>query len=209
MTTAADTLTLLRHLLRLTTTPRTGWVDRGVPRDRVESIADHVLMTTLIGWLTADEALDRDRVLKMALVHDLAEAITGDPPPYNRAALPSPDDPDALREFFSRQHVRTRADKAAKDRVENEALETLRQLMPEPAGDEIVALWREYESQQTPEARFAKDLDRFEAFLQARSYARAYPDLPFDGFTDMARHEITNPTLATLRDALLDEEGDQ
>lgn len=32
---------------------RTGWVDRGVPPDEVESVADHSLLTALIGWIVA------------------------------------------------------------------------------------------------------------------------------------------------------------
>ncbi len=160
-------------------------------------------MTALIGWITADEALDRDRVLKLALVHDLAEAITGDPPPYDRNDVPPASDPDAIRVFFSQRHVRPAAHKVAKDRAEGIALERLRQLMPEGVGTEITQLWNEYEAQETPEACFVKDLDRFEAFLQARDYAARHPDLPFDGFTRMAEQELHDPTLIALRDAIL------
>ena len=202
------TLTLLRHLLALKTTPRTGWRDRGVPAAETESIADHVLLTALLGWVTAPPKLDRDRVLKLALVHDLAEAITGDPPPYDPADVPAPDDPAALREFFGRRHVRPPDAKAAKTRAESEAMATLRALMGADVAREIGALWEEYEAQASPEARYVKDLDRFEAFLQSRDYATRYPELPFEGFTDMARQEIDDPALAALRDALFAAEDD-
>lgn len=197
---------LLWRLLTLKTTRRTGWLDRGVPPEETESVADHVLMAALIGWLTADPALDRDRVVKLLLVHDLAEAITGDPPPYDRADVPSRDEPEALRAFFSRRHVRSVESKAAKDAREAEAMATLRALMPGDPGDEIVALWKDYEAQQTPEARFAKDLDRFEAFVQARAYARQHPELPLGGFTRMALEELESPVLIALRDVILAEE---
>jgi len=193
---------LLDHLLKLKSTHRTGWLDRGVPPSETESVADHILMATLIGWLTADPELDRDRLIKLLLVHDLAEVITGDPPPYDRADIPV-DDEAALRDFFSRRHVRSAEDKAAKDAREAEAMATLRELMPDDAGDEIVSLWKEYEAQETPEARFAKDIDRFEAFVQARAYARRHPGLPLSGFTKMAQEEIESPALIALRDAIL------
>lgn len=193
---------LLDHLLKLKSTHRTGWLDRGVPPSETESVADHILMATLIGWLTADPELDRDRLIKLLLVHDLAEVITGDPPPYDRADIPV-DDEAALRDFFSRRHVRSAEDKAAKDAREAEAMATLRELMPDDAGDEIVSLWKEYEAQETPEARFAKDIDRFEAFVQARAYARRHPGLPLSGFTKMAEEEIESPALIALRDAIL------
>lgn len=207
MTSPDNTVRLLRQMLALKSTPRTGWLDRGVSPAETESIADHILMTTLIGWIAADPSLDRDRVLKLALVHDLAEAITGDPPPYSRADVPPASDPEALRSFFSRRHVRSDEDKAAKDRAEGEALERLRVLMPAKIGEEIVTLWHEYETEATPEARFVKDVDRFEAFLQARAYAQRYPELPFDGFTQMAEHELRSPVLIALRDAILAEEA--
>jgi putative hydrolase of HD superfamily len=194
---------LLGHLLTLKTTHRTGWLVRGVPPGDTESVADHVLMTALIGWLTADPALDRDRLIKMVLVHDLAEAITGDPPPYDRADVPPRDEPEALHDFFSRRHVRSAENKAAKDAREARAMATLRELMPDDAGDEVLALWEEYEAQATPEARFAKDLDRFEAFAQARAYARRHPGLPLSGFTKMAQEELETPALIALRDAIL------
>jgi putative hydrolases of HD superfamily len=199
-------VTLFGHLLKLKSIRRTGWLDRGVPPEETESVAEHVLMATLIGWLTAPSALDRDRVVKLLLVHDLAEVVTGDPPPYDRADVPPRDEPEALRDFFSRRHVRTAENKAAKDAREGEAMETLRALMPDDPGDDIVTLWNEYEAQQTPEARFAKDLDRFEAFVQARDYARRHPGLPLSGFTKMALEELESPELIALRDAMLAEE---
>lgn len=203
MSAANDRVELLRHLLRLKSTHRTGWLDRGLPEAETESVADHILLTTLLGWLTADDALDRDRVLKLTLVHDLAEAITGDPPPYDRDDVPPGDDDDAVRAFFSRRHVRSDEDKQAKGVRELAAMDELTCLMPEDVATEIAGLWREYERQMTPEARFAKDLDRFEAFVQARAYQAQHPDLPLSGFTKMALEELEHPTLVALRDAIL------
>ena len=203
---APETIALLRQLLRLKSTPRTGWIDRGVPPEKVESIADHILMTALVGWLTAPGDLDRDKVLKLAIVHDLAEAITGDPPPYNRADVPPPSAPEALRTFFSRPHVRPADEKIAKDLAETEALQSMSNVMPDAIANEVEQLWAEYAEQASPEARFVKDVDRFEAFFQSRSYAEQYPDLPFAGFTAMASQKVTTPVLATLRDALLADE---
>lgn len=206
MSNDADLTSLLRHLLKLKSIPRTGWLDRGVPPAETESVADHVLVTALIGWITADDALDRDRVLKLTLIHDLAEAITGDPPPYDRGDVPNAANPYAVREFFSRRHVRSAEDKASKSVAESAAVQELRSLMPDAIANEVGALWAEYDAQKTPEARFAKDQDRFEAFLQARDYAHRHPDLPLGGFTLMALEELEHPTLIALRDAILAEE---
>jgi putative hydrolase of HD superfamily len=204
-------LTLFRTLERLKRTPRTGWVDRGVPPADVESVADHTLLTALIAWITAtdDPALDADRVLKLALIHDMAEAIVGDHPPYEPHEVPPRDDIDGLRAFFSVRHLRTADNAARKRQAEDDAAAALIALMPDAIAGEISGLWQEYEAQSTPEARFVKQVDRLEAFLQSRTYAAADPDLPLWGFSDMAAKEIDHPALTAIRDAALARERDE
>lgn len=205
----ADLLALFRALEHLKRTKRTGWVDRGVPREEVESVADHTLMTALIGWIVAqqDEALNADRVLKLAIIHDMAEALVGDLPPYEPHEVPSPDDPKALLAFFSVRHLRRPENKAIKRRNEAMAATQLISLMPGSVAGEIEVLWAEYEDQSSPEARFVKEVDRLEAFLQSRSYLREHPDSPVDGFADMALKEIDHPLLTAIRDAALVGDG--
>lgn len=204
-----DLLTLFRTLANLKRTKRTGWLDRGVPPQESESVAEHILLATLIAWIIAqdEDGLDADRVLKLALIHDLAESIVGDRPPYEPHELPT-DDPEALRAFFSVRHPRTAENKAAKQRDEDEAAARLISLMPESVAAEIAELWREYEERSTPEARFVKDVDNLEAFLQSRAYLRNDPQVPVWGFTDMALKEIDHPALAAIRDAELADERD-
>lgn len=198
-----DLPALFRIIAQLKRTSRTGWVDRGVPVPAVESVADHSFLTALIAWITAreDPSLNADRVLKLALIHDLAEAIVGDRPPYEATDVPPADAPDALRAFFSVRHLRTPENVAAKRRDEDAATSHLISLMPDSISSEIAALWAEYEHQDSAEARFVKQVDRLEAFLQSRDYLRDNPDVPVEGFADMARKEIDHPLLRAIRDA--------
>jgi len=59
---------LFRTLGNLKRIRRTGWVDRGVPTDDVESVADHSFLTAIVAWVVASDNsdLDADRVLKRA-----------------------------------------------------------------------------------------------------------------------------------------------
>ena len=202
----ADLVALFRTLERLKRTPRTGWLDRGVPAPEVESVADHSLLTALIAWLAAldDPALDADRVLKLAVIHDMAEAIVGDRPPYEPHEVPAREDIDALRAFFGVRHLRTPENASRKRQDEAAAARHLLGLMPDSAATEIHGLWEEYEAQATPEARFVKQVDRLEAYLQSLTYAAADPELPLWGFTDMAEKEIDHPALTAIRDAARD-----
>ena len=80
----AEVLALLDEMIRLKAVPRTGWLLRGV-RD-VESVADHSFGVAFIAMLLADRAqaagleVSVEKVLRMALLHDLTEARTGDLP---------------------------------------------------------------------------------------------------------------------------------
>jgi putative hydrolase of HD superfamily len=70
-------IALLREAGKLKRIPRTGWVEVGV-RDP-ESVADHSYRVALLSMLLSDHAgLDTLKALRMAVLHDLAEAVTGD-----------------------------------------------------------------------------------------------------------------------------------
>ncbi|MFC4247441.1 HD domain-containing protein [Natribaculum luteum] len=144
-----DDLETLRRCLALKDETRTGWQLRGI--EDPESVADHSWGVSLLCLFYADRAgVDADRALRMAVLHDLAEAETGD---YATRADPNADtiDPDE------------------KERAERAAIATLL----EPFDDgELRALWEEYEARETPEAQFVKDADLVDMCLQALEYER-------------------------------------
>ena len=61
--------------------PRTGWVYRGV--EKPESIADHMYRVAVLALTVAGTEYDQSKLVKMAIVHDLAEAIVGDITPVD------------------------------------------------------------------------------------------------------------------------------
>ncbi len=135
---------------RLKDEPRSGWVLRGVTTP--ESVAAHSWGTALLCLLFAGSAgVDRDRALAIAAVHDLAEAEVGDIP-----ARAHPDD-------------RTLSP-GAKARLEADGLEQVLAGAPAAAADEVRALWRAYESDASPEARFVRDMNLVDMALQALIY---------------------------------------
>jgi putative hydrolase of HD superfamily len=197
----AQFFTTLQELKRVR---RTGWIDRGVPLADVESVADHSYLTALIAWITAldNPGLDATRVLKLAIIHDLAEAIVGDAPPYDADDVPDRADLDALNTFFGVRHVRSPENQATKKAAEATAFASMTANLPQPVRDELASLWEEYEEQATDEARYVKEVDTLEAYLQSRHYAVGEPALPLFGFTDMADKELGHPALTALRDAI-------
>ncbi len=184
---------------------RTGWLDRGVPPASTESVADHSFRMAILAWLAALEAepaLDADRVLKLALIHDLAEAVTGDATPYAATAIPAADGSDARRTFLQQRHVRSPEATARKRQAERTAMADLLADLSPALASQLSSLWEEYEAQETPEALFVKQADRLETFLQSREYLADDPGLPMASFASEVADTITDPGLLRLRDAI-------
>lgn len=203
----ADALAaFFRTVGRLKETPRTGWLDRGVPPAEAESVADHSFRVALMAWLLAGDDLDRGRVLELALLHDLAEAATGDLTPYAPDDVPAGDEA-ARRAFLEQRHLPPPDRAAAKRRAENEAFARMTEPLPAPLRAELAMLWNELTERTTPEATFVKQIDRLETYLQSREYADRYPGLPVGSFAAEVAGGLADLGLCALRDAIAG--GDQ
>jgi putative hydrolase of HD superfamily len=208
---AQGLLGLARRIDALKGVPRTGWLDRGVDPALVESVADHSFGAALLAWSCAVQraadgaSLDPSRVLALALLHDLAEAETGDMPPYDPAAVPDARDMEARRAFLDRRHVRDEARQSAKRAREDAAMAALLEPLPPETREQFASLWEELRQGTSAEARFVKEVDRLETFLQSRAYQRAAPGLPMASFRLEVMETIDDPLLAAIRDAALAE----
>lgn len=175
-----DVLEFLSLVNNLKHMKRTGWVHRGV--ENPESIASHMytmgIMTFLLG---NNSALDRFKCLQLALVHDLAECVVGDIAPCDNVP------------------------KDIKHAMERKAIIELVAHLPEEIGKTMVDIYMEYEKQESPEARFVKDLDRFDMLLTAALYERSenrYGRLQdfFDSTEGKFEHPIVNELVKELVD---------
>ncbi|CAH8358467.1 unnamed protein product [Eruca vesicaria subsp. sativa] len=138
-----DFLTLCH---RLKTTKRKGWINQGI--NGPESIADHMYRMSLMALIAADlPGVNRERCIKMAIVHDIAEAIVGDITPSD--GVP----------------------KEEKSRREKAALKEMCKVLGGGLrAEEITELWLEYENNASLEANLVKDFDKVEMILQALEY---------------------------------------
>ncbi|XP_065276648.1 5'-deoxynucleotidase HDDC2-like isoform X4 [Emys orbicularis] len=73
---AGSLLQFLRLVGQLKRVPRTGWVYRNV--EKPESVSDHMYRMAVMALVTEDKQLNKDRCVRLALVHDMAECIVGD-----------------------------------------------------------------------------------------------------------------------------------
>ena len=112
---------------------------------RAENDAEHSWHLCLCVLVLAEHAnsprLDVLRVLKMLILHDLVEIDAGDTFAYDTARMAG-------------QHER---EAVAADRIFG--------LLPADQARDFRVLWDEFEEKQTPEARFASAIDRFQPML--------------------------------------------
>lgn len=145
--TADEILTILLHGNQLKRTARTGWTQRGIPN--AENVATHsygVAFAALLLLQVVEAPLDRGKVLAMALLHDLPEALTTDIPTPAWRYLPP----------------------GIKTEVERSAIE---EILGTAAGTaELLVLWEELQDNETAEARLVHDADRIDLYLQALVY---------------------------------------
>lgn len=116
-------------------------------RAHKNTVAEHSWRLGLMALIIGTESrvrIDINRALALALLHDLAEAKTGDI--------------DAYKQILAGKKLVE--DKAV---MEEKAMHEMTDDLP--FGDWIYALWREYEDQITIEAKFVKALDKIEGFL--------------------------------------------
>lgn len=115
-----------------------------IHQDRRENDAEHSWHLALAAMVLAEHAnqeIDLPKVIKMVLVHDLVEIDAGDTFCYDY--------------------------EGAKDKVQREEVAARRifGLLPKDQAGEFRTLWDEFEERETPEARFAAALDRFQPVL--------------------------------------------
>lgn len=125
----------LKHVLRATTL---------ADGSRRENSGEHSWHIALYALVLADHAapgVNIDRVIRMLILHDLVEIDAGDTP------IHADDDPAAMALIEAR----------AADRIFG--------LLPADIGAELRAIWEEFEAAETPDAIFAKSLDRVQPVM--------------------------------------------
>lgn len=144
-------ITKLHELLaELKRVKRAGWLKRGV-KD-AESVADHSFAVTALAIVLADiKGLNTAEVARMAVLHDLPEAVTGDLTPEEKEG--------------KEEKLRI---------VEEKVIKTLAGWMPLEVGEKYRRAWRRYVAGEGEEARLVRLIDKLEMGLQAARYAEEY-----------------------------------
>ncbi len=127
----------LNVIEKLKCNTRHSWTSTG----RHESVAEHSWRLAVMAMLCADEYpnIDISKVIKMCLIHDFGEALTGDIPAFLKTE--------------------------ENEKKEKRAIEELTSLLPEDTKKELFLLFEEMEALSTDESKLYKSLDNIEAVI--------------------------------------------
>ena len=129
----------LKSVLRATTL-----VDGSRPENSGEH-SWHLALYALVLAEQAEPGVDINRVVRMLLIHDLVEIDVGDVPVHSANGQ-------------AHASVETQA-------AEAKAADRIFGILPRDLRDILRALWEEFEAAETPDARFAKSLDRVQPVM--------------------------------------------
>jgi len=174
-----DIIRFFQEALRLKNTKRTGWELSKVPEP--ESVADHSWGTAVLAAvIPLPEDVDRDRLVRMALLHDIGEGAIG----------------DIVWERDGKQHHDIGK---KKDEQEKAAIKILFNMIGD---DDSITLVTDYIEQRTAEARFLKQLDKLEMVFQAYAYDDKTDPRILDQFWESSDKYLTDKNCREIYEKL-------
>jgi putative hydrolase of HD superfamily len=153
---------------------RQGWIDK-LSLERPESVADHTFSMAIMGMIFSDLGnYNTEKILKTILLHDLAESVIGDITPEQIS-------------------------KKEKNKLENKAIKSIFGKLPSSLQKQYSLLWREYQANNSKEARIVHQLDKIEMALQAKIYSKeGHSKEKLSSFLNSVKDEIVDPKLLKL-----------
>ena len=172
-------LDFFKTAVNLKNISRQGWINK-LSLKHPESVADHSYSMAIMGMVISDlENYDSEKMLKMILLHDLAESKIGDYTP-------------------------NKISKENKIKIENNAYDKIIGMLPDAIKLQYGEIWEEYQKQESPESTIVHQIDKLDMALQAKMYQKkgASADT-VESFFKSAESEITNPKLKEILNQIL------
>ena len=175
-------LDFFKTAVNLKNIARQGWIDK-LSIENPESVADHSYSMAVMGMVISDlENYDSEKILKMILLHDLAESKIGDYTP-------------------------NQISKENKTKIENNAYDEIINMLPDAIKLQYGEIWGEYQKQESPESKIVYQIDKLEMVLQAKMYQKkGAPTEAVVSFFKSAESEIIHPKLKEIFTKIIEEE---
>ena len=172
-------LDFFKTAVNLKNISRQGWVDK-LSLKHPESVADHSYSMAIMGMIISDlENYNSEKILKMILLHDLAESKIGDYTP-------------------------NQISKENKVKIENNAYDEMISALPESIKSQYAQIWEEYQKHESPESKIVHQIDKLEMALQAKMYQKdGSSKEAVESFFKSAEAGITHPKLREILNQIL------
>jgi putative hydrolase of HD superfamily len=140
-------------------------------------------MMTMCAPPSITSRLDMNKCMKMCLIHDVAESLVGDITPVDGISKPEKNQREtSVTNYFAKMLLGN---------------------VSGTSGEDLAAIWREYEDHKTPESQFVADLDKVELLLQMVEYeVRGQGKLDLGEFTYVAGRVNLPETRAWVNEIL-------
>jgi putative hydrolase of HD superfamily len=167
-------LDFFKTAVNLKNISRQGWINK-LSLKHPESVSDHSYSMAIMGMVISDlENYNSEKILKMILLHDLAESKIGDYTP-------------------------NQISKENKIKIENKAYDEIINALPDAIKLQYAQIWEEYQKQESPESKIVHQIDKLEMALQAKMYQKEGASKEaIESFFKSAENEITHPKLKEL-----------
>jgi putative hydrolase of HD superfamily len=160
---------------------RKGWVS-WVKVKQPESVADHSFRSAILAMCLSDlRGLDTEKMVRMALLHDVHEALIGDYDYFDKKKI-------GLDEVKERQE---------------KAINSIFSVLPETIRGKYILLADEYRRQETEDANLVRQIDQIEMIMQALEYEKeGYDKTKLQAFWDDVRKNLKDHDLKMMFELL-------
>lgn len=168
---------------KLKVVKRAGWISH-VGITKPESVADHSFRCAILAMCIGDLlGVDAEKLIRMLLLHDIQESITGD------------------YDYYAKEEIGTSTVKL-QERI---AIKDILSRLPTKLKRKYNAIWQEYEDKTTREAKLANDIDKIEMLIQALEYEKeGYDSGKLEAFWTSVESKIKTPIVQDLFKLLKD-----
>jgi 5'-deoxynucleotidase len=160
-------VSFFRIVCNLKAIKRSGWIHKSNITSP-ESVADHSYSMCMMSMILAEIMnLDSGYIMKMVIIHDLAESMVGDHMPDNKSS-------------------------EEKQLLEDKAMKKIISKLPNSLRKNYLRIWNEYINNITVNAKFVHNMDKLEMALQAKEYEfEGYPKEVLQPFIKSATDYIS------------------
>jgi 5'-deoxynucleotidase len=170
-----------KHVGRLKRISRKGWVS-WVKVKQPESVADHSFRSAILAMCLSDlKGLDTEKIVRMALLHDVHEALIGD------------------YDYFDKKKIGLNEVKLR----EEEAISSVFSVLPETIKQKYISLADEYRVQETDDSKLVRQVDQMEMIMQALEYEKeGYDKTKLQAFWDEVGKNLKDQDLKMMFELL-------